>query len=157
MSKNEEEPGDEDFVEGNGMNTKADLLKELKVNRMPISVQIQAGKIYDTAFEAGRQQGYNQGVRKGAESAFSKLEEAYSSGIRYANKYNATAFLACMSVALHDLYGFGAKRGQRAIDRISEMFLTTLHHSQWIEETQKIGVEIDNLDVLREADGGMDL
>lgn len=139
------------------MNTKTDLLKELKVNRMPISVQIQVGKIFDTAFEAGRQQGYNQGVRKGAESAFGKLEEACSSGIQYANRYNVAAFLACMSIALHDLYGFGAIRGQRAIDRISEMFLTTLNHSKWIGEVQKIGVEIDNLDMLQEIDGGMDL
>lgn len=139
------------------MSTKTDLLKELKVSRMPISVQIQAGKIFDTAFEAGRQQGYNQGVRKGAESALGKLEEACSSGIQYANRYNVAAFLACMSIALHDLYGFGAMRGQRAIDRISEMFLTTLNHSQWIGEVQKIGVEIDNLDVLQEIDGGMDL
>lgn len=139
------------------MSAKTDLLKELKVSRMPITLQIQAGKIFDTAFEAGRQQGFSEGVRKGAESAFGKLEEACSSGIQYANRYNVAAFLACMSIALHDLYGFGAMRGQRTIDRISEMFLTTLHHSQWIEEVQKIGVEIDNLDVLQEIEGGMDL
>ena len=139
------------------MSAKTDLLKELKISRMPIALQIQAGKIFDKAFEAGRQQGFSDGVRKGEESALGKLEEACSSGIQYANRYNVAAFLACMSIALHDLYGFGAMRVQRTIDRISEMFLTTLHHSQWIEEVQKIGVEIDNLDVLQEIDGGMDL
>ena len=136
------------------MSAKTDLLKELKVSRMPITLQIQAGKIFDTAFEAGRQQGFSDGVRKGAESAFGKLEEAYDRGMREANEVSSASFLACTAIAVHKLFGFGEKRRQRLIDEVSHMLLTTLHPSQWVEECRKLGVVIDALDVLQEWEEG---
>lgn len=134
--------------------TKADLLKELKVSRMPIQVQIMAGRIYDAAYESGREEGFSTGVRKGAESALGKLEEAYTRGMQDANKVSSSSFLACTAIALHELYGFAALRCKRVIDKVSDMLLTTLHPSQWAEDCRKIGVVIDDVDVLSELDGG---
>ena len=132
------------------MATKADLLKELKVSRMPIQVQIMAGRIYDSAYEAGRAEGFSTGVRKGAESAMGKIEYAYSKGMREANEVSSISFLACTAIAVHKLFGFGEKRRQRLIDEVSHMLTTTLHPSQWIEECNKLGVVIEDMDVLQE-------
>lgn len=134
--------------------TKADLLKELKVSRMPIQVQIMAGRLYDVAYESGREEGFAAGVRKGAESAMDKLEEAYTRGMQDANKVSSASFLACTAIALHELFGFASVRCKRVIDKVSDMLITTLHPSQWVEECRKIGVVIDDVDVLQELDGG---
>lgn len=133
---------------------KTDLLKELKVSRMPIQVQIMAGRIYDAAYEAGRQDGFSTGVRKGAKSVVDKLDEAYTRGMQDANKVGSASFRACTAIALHELYGFASVRSQRVVDRIAHLLLTTLHPSQWIDECRKIGVVIDDIDVLQEWDGG---
>lgn len=132
--------------------TKADLLKELKVSRMPIQVQIMAGRLYDVAYESGREEGFATGVCKGAESALDKLEEAYTRGMQDANKVSSASFLACTTVALHELFGFASVRLQRVIDRVSDLLLTTLHPSQWVEECRKLGVVIDDVDVLQELE-----
>lgn len=136
---------------------KADLMKELKVGRtMPIQLQIVAGTIYDVAYEDGREEGFAEGVRKGAESAMGKLEEAYSSGMQDANKVGSASFLACTALALHELYGFAALRCKRVIDLVSDKLLTTLHPAQWVEECRKIGVVIEDEDMLLELDGGIE-
>lgn len=132
------------------MAMKAELLKELKVSRMPIQVQMIAGRLYDAGYESGREEGFSAGVRKGAESAMSKLEEAYSKGMREANEVSSAAFLACTAIAVHKLFGFGEKRRQRLIDEVAHMLTTTLHPSQWIEECRKLGVVIEDMDVLQE-------
>lgn len=134
---------------------KADLMKELKVGRtMPIQLQIVAGTIYDVAYEDGREEGFADGVRKGAESAMDKLEQAYSQGLQDANKVGSASFLACTALALHELYGFAALRCKRVIDLVSDKLLTTLHPSQWVEECRKIGVVIEDEDMLMDLDGG---
>ena len=130
--------------------TKADLMRELQVSRMPIQVQIMAGKIFDVAHEAGREEGFSEGVRKGAESAMDKLEQAYSQGMQDANKVGSASFLACTALALHELHGFAAVRCKRVIDLVSEKLITTLHPSQWVEDCRKIGVIIDDMDILQE-------
>ena len=130
--------------------TKADLLKELKVSRMPIQVQIMAGRLYDEAYEAGRKEGFSSGVRKGAESAMDHLAEAYSRGQKEESEVNSAAFLACTAIATHRLYGFGEQRRQRLIDEVHHMLTTTLHPSQWIEECRKLGVVIEDMDSLLE-------
>jgi len=129
---------------------KADLMKELGIKRLPISLQIAYGTIYDEAYESGREEGFSEGVRKGAESALGKLEEAYTRGMQDANKVSSASFLACTAIALHDLYGFASVRCKRVIDKVSDMLITTLHPSQWVEECRKIGVVIDDMDVLQE-------
>lgn len=129
---------------------KADFMKELKISRYPIQVQIMAGRIYDQAYEAGREEGFNVGVCKGAESALNKLEDAYTRGMQDANKAGVSSFLACTAIALHELYGFAAMRCQRVIERVSDLLLTTLHPSQWVEDCRKIGVIIEDIDVLLE-------
>ena len=129
---------------------KADLMKELGIKRLPITLQIAYGTIYDEAYESGREEGFSAGVRKGAESAMSKLEEAYSRGMREANEVSAASFLACTAIAVHKLFGFGEKRRQRLIDEVTHMLTTTLHPSQWIEECRKLGVVIEDMDVLQE-------
>ena len=130
--------------------TKADLMRELQISRMPIQVQIMAGKIFDAAHEAGREEGFSEGVRKGAESAMDKLEQAYSQGMTDANRVSSASFRACAALALHELYGFAAVRSQRVVDRIAEKLVMTLHPSQWADERRKIGVIIDDIDVLQE-------
>ena len=133
---------------------KADLMKELGIKRLPIALQIAYGTIYDEAYESGREDGFSEGVRKGAESALGKLEEAYTKGMQDANKVSAASFLACTTVALHELFGFASVRLQRVIDRVSHLLLTTLHPSQWVEECRKLGVVIDDVDVLQELEEG---
>ena len=129
---------------------KAETLKALGVNRMPISVQIMAGRLFDAGHELGCKEGFEKGVRKGAESAIDKLEEAYDKGAKDANATSSAAFLACASIALHELYGFAAIRCQRVVDRTAELMLKTLHPSEWVDECAKIGVVIDAVDVLKE-------
>ena len=41
---------------------KQGFLRENKVHQMPKLVQVMAGRLYDAAFEAGRREGYRQGV-----------------------------------------------------------------------------------------------
>lgn len=117
---------------------------------MPIAVQVMAGKLFDAGYNLGKQDGFSQGVRKGAESAIDRLGEAYDRGVKDANRTDSAAFLACASIALHELYGFAAVRCQRVVERTAELMLTTLHPSEWVEECAKIGVVIDELDMLRE-------
>lgn len=130
--------------------TKAECLKSLNISRQPIAVQVMAGKLYDSGYELGQEDGYARGVRKGAESAVGKLAEAYEKGMRDANVSSSAAFLACACIALHELYGFAAVRCQRIVDRTAELMLTTLHPAEWVEECAKIGVVIEAIDVLKE-------
>lgn len=133
---------------------KAECLKSLKISRLPIALQVTAGRLFDEAYEHGRREGFEKGVRAGTESAMDKLEDAYSRGMHDANVTSSAAFLACASIALHELHGFAAVRCQRVIDRTAELLLTTLHPSQWVEECAKIGVVIDCIDSLIEYEGG---
>lgn len=41
---------------------KQGFLRENKVHQMPALVQVMAGRLYDAAFEHGKQEGYRQGV-----------------------------------------------------------------------------------------------
>ena len=42
--------------------TKQEFIRENGVNRMPYLVQVLAGRLYDAAFEAGKAEGFRQGV-----------------------------------------------------------------------------------------------
>lgn len=134
--------------------TKADYKKSLKKAGYPVGVMIGFDEIYNFAHEQGRMEGFETGVRNGAESALGKLEEAYTRGMQDANKVSSASFLACTAIALHELHGFASVRCKRVIDKISDMLITTLHPSQWVEECRKLGVVIDDEDVLQELDGG---
>lgn len=42
--------------------TKQDFIRQNKVSQMPRLVQVLVGRLYDAAFEAGRAEGFRQGV-----------------------------------------------------------------------------------------------
>lgn len=135
--------------------TKQEFIRQEQVSRRyPPTVQAMVGRIYDAAYEAGREDGFRDGVRKGAESAIGKLSDAYSKGFREVQEVDAATFLACISIALHELFGFASVRINRVIDRATHLMKTTLHPGQWAEECAKIGVTIDAVDALKELDEG---
>ena len=130
--------------------TKDEFIRGLKISRYPIAVQVAIGKIYDHAYEHGREEGYAQGVRRGAESAMDKLEESYVKGMDDAQKAGSALFLACVSIALHELHGFGVVRIQRVVDRAAHLMTTTLHTDELADKCAEMGVVIDDVDMLRE-------
>lgn len=135
--------------------TKQEFLRKEQVSRRyPLTVQVMVGRLYDAAYEAGREDGFRDGVRKGSESAINKLSDAYSKGFKEAQEVDAATFLACMSLALHELHGFASMRIHRVVNRVEHLMKTTLHPSQWAEECAKIGVTIDAVDVLKDWDEG---
>ena len=52
---------------------KKEFLRVNRVNQMPALVQVMAGRLYDAAFEHGKQEGYRQGV----EAYIAKQEEVH--------------------------------------------------------------------------------
>lgn len=135
--------------------TKQEFIRQEQVNRRyPPTVQAMVGRLYDAAYKAGKHDGFRDGVRKGTESAISKLADAYSRGFQEAQEVDAATFLACMSLALHELHGFAAVRLRRVADRVAHLMKTTLHPSQWAEACAKIGVTIETVDALKELDEG---
>lgn len=84
------------------------------------------GRAYDAA--------YQNGIRDGAVGAFEE-------GFVTANRFGCKAYIACTCKALHDRFGFGAKRMQDVSDAIRYNLLNELDISElvkWCEE--KFGI-----------------
>lgn len=125
---------------------KQDFLRENNINRYGQLMQVLVGRAWDAGHEEGRIAGFAEG----AKSVQSKFTDMYTAGSKDATEWMTSAYLACLSVALHRLYGFGAGRCQKVMDKVLDLLSTTLHPSDWAEECARIGVIIDDIDVLME-------
>lgn len=61
---------------------------------MPKLVQVMAGRLYDAAFEAGRQEGYRQGVDAYIAKEAEVHKRLYDQGAKDANHWGSAAFTA---------------------------------------------------------------
>ena len=122
---------------------KKEFLRVNKVNQMPALVQVMAGRLYDAAFEHGKQEGYRQGV----EAYIAKQEDVhkrlYDQGAQDANHWGSAAFTAAACKVMHRLAGWGAIRLKRLVDGIGEELVGMIDPSATIAEVRKYGIKIE--------------
>ena len=128
--------------------TKQDFLRKNNVNQMPRLVQVMAGRLYDAAFEAGRAEGYRQGVAAVAAKEAEIHQRMYDEGAKDANHFGSALFTAAACVTLHDKFGFGASRLNRVCENIKDLLITTLTPTKLIERCSAFGIRIEYADEL---------
>lgn len=115
---------------------------------MPRLVQVMAGRLYDAAFEAGRKEGYRQGV----DATIIKQEEVhraiYNQGAKDANHYGSAAFTAAACDVMHELFGFGTLRLKRMVDGIGERLINMIDPGEVIRRVRALGIHIEYDDML---------
>lgn len=124
-----------------------------QVSQMPRLIQVLAGRLYDAAFEAGKKEGFRQGVDAVANKESEIHKRIYDQGAKDANHFGSAAFSAAACIALHDHFGFGKIRLKRAMDSISETLIGMLEPSKAIKRVREWGINIEYGEML---DGEMD-
>lgn len=121
---------------------------------MPITVQVMAGRLYDAAYEAGRNEGYRQGVDAVAEKEKDIYKAMYDQGVKDANHRGSAAFTVAACLVLHKLYGFGKSRLRRVADAIGDELIRMLDPADAVRQVRQWGIHIDYDDELAgEIDG----
>lgn len=127
--------------------TKQEFVRMHQVGQMPKLVQVMIGKLYDAAFEAGRKEGYRQGVDavalKQNEIYKRMYDEVYDKGARDATHRGSAAFTAAACKVLHRDFQFGAQRCSRVASGIAEELLGMLDPAETVREVREWGVSID--------------
>lgn len=104
---------------------KRETLRPLMVGQTTYT-RVLLGRAYDAA--------YQNGIHDGAVNAFEE-------GFITANRYGCKAYIACTCKALHDVFGFGAKRMQAVSEAIRYNLLNELEINElvdWCED--KMGI-----------------
>lgn len=96
---------------------KKEFLRVNRVNQMPALVQVMAGRLYDAAFEAGRQEGYRQGVDAYIAKEAEVHKRIYDQGAQDANHWGSAAFTAAACSVMHQLAGWGGRQAQAPCGR----------------------------------------
>jgi hypothetical protein len=128
--------------------TKQEFLRVNQVNQMPRLVQVMAGRIYDAAFEAGRAEGFRQGVDAVALKEQEIHKRMYDEGAKDANHFGSALFTAAACCVMHDYSGWGRIRLKRLCDRIGHLLTTELTPTRLIERCASFGIKIDYADEL---------
>lgn len=128
--------------------TKKDFIRQNKVSQMPRLVQVLVGKLYDAAFEAGRVEGFRQGVDAVAAKEQEIHRRMYDEGAKDANHFGSALFTAAVCVVLHDFSGWGKKRLSALCDRVGYLLKTELTPMKLIQRCREFGVRIDYEDEL---------
>lgn len=115
---------------------------------MPKLVQVLAGKLFDVAYEEGRRHGYREGVDRCAEKEAEIHQAMYEHGAQDATHRGCAAFICAACIVLHDKFGFGGKRLNRAVDGIGHELLCMLDPSEAVQRVRAMGVEVDYMDEL---------
>lgn len=127
---------------------KQEFMRINRVNQMPRMVQVLAGRLYDAAFEAGRAEGYRQGV----DATIAKNEDAYKAvyeeGAKDANRWGSAAFTAACCEVMHANWGFGRKRLKRLVDGIGNTLITMISPAELIRKVRSYGIRIEYDDLL---------
>lgn len=110
---------------------------------MPKLVQVMAGRLYDAAFEAGRQEGYRQGVDAYIAKEAEVHKRLYDQGAQDANHWGSAAFIAAACSVMHQLAGWGGVRLKRFVDGIGEKLVGMIDPSATIAEVRKYGIKIE--------------
>lgn len=119
-----------------------------QVNQMPKLVQVLAGRLYDAAFEAGRAEGFREGVDAVAAKQEEIHRRMYDEGAKDANHFGSALFTAAACVALHEMFGFGAKRLNRVCEKIRDYLVSELTPTRLIRRCAEFGIKIDYADEL---------
>lgn len=128
--------------------TKQDFIRQNKINQMPRLVQVLAGRLWDAAFEAGRAEGYRQGVDAVALKDAEIHKRMYDEGAKDANHFGSALFTAAACCVLHDFSGWGRKRLKRFCDRIGHLLVTEMTPTNLIRRCEKFGIKIEYADEL---------
>lgn len=96
---------------------KQEFLRANRVSQMPKLVQVMAGRLYDAAFEAGRQEGYRQGVYAYIAKEAEVHKRLYDQGAQDANHWGSAAFIAAACSVMHQLAGWGGRQAQALCGR----------------------------------------
>lgn len=122
---------------------KREFMRVNQVNQMPRLVQAMAGRIYDAAFEEGRNAGYRQGVDAVAKKQEEIYKLMYDEGVHDIKKRLSVSFPAAFGKVLHRDFRFGAQRCNRALDAISEELRTMLDPAEAVKECEAFGFLLD--------------
>lgn len=134
--------------------TKQEFLRANRVNQMPKLVQVMAGRLYDAAFEAGRKEGYRQGVDAVALKEQEIHKAMYEHGAQDATHRGSAAFTVAACKVLRRLYKFGPKRLKTVVDGIAEELMGMLDPAEAVREVRSWGIHIEYDDELAgELDG----
>ena len=124
--------------------TKQDFIRANQVSRMPKLVQVLIGRLYDAACEAGRKEGFRQGVDEVARKEQAIYQRMYEEGVTDANRRGSAAFTAAACRTLHRApYRFGKDRMQRVVDGIAEELIGMLDPAEAVREVRSWGVRIE--------------
>lgn len=124
--------------------TKQEFIRANQVSQMPKLVQVLIGRLYDAAFEAGRKEGFRQGVDEVARKEHAIYQRMYEEGVTDANRRGSAAFaVAACRVLHHAPYRFGKDRMQRVVNGIAEELLGMLDPAEAVREVRSWGVRIE--------------
>lgn len=123
--------------------TKQEFVRLHQVGQMPKLVQVLIGKLYDAAFDAGRKEGYRQGVDAVALKEKEIYQRMYDEGARDATRRGSAAFTAAACKVLHRDFRFGAQRCSRVADGIAEELIGMLDPAETVREVREWGVNIE--------------
>lgn len=128
---------------------KKEFMRVNKVNQMPALVQVMAGRLYDAAFEAGRREGYRQGVDAVALKDHEIHMRFYEEGTQDATRRGAAAYTVAACRVLHrPPFRFGKDRMNRISDGIAEELLGMLDPAAAAREVRSWGVNVEWVDEL---------
>jgi hypothetical protein len=127
---------------------KQEFLRANRVSQMPKLVQVMAGRLYDAAFEAGRQEGYRQGVDAYIAKEAEVHKRLYDQGAQDANHWGSAAFIAAACSVMHQLAGWGGVRLKRFVDGIGEKLVGMIDPAELIKEVRGYGIRIEWDDML---------
>lgn len=135
--------------------TKQDFIRQNQINRMPYTVQVLAGKLFDAAYEVGRVEGYRQGVDAVAEKSGEIYKAMYDEGAKDATHRGSAAFVVAACKVLHRApYRFGKGRMQKVVDGINEELIGMIDPAEAVREVREWGIYIEYADELAgELDG----
>ncbi len=117
--------------------TKQDFIRQNKINQMPRLVQVLAGRLWDAAFEAGRAEGYRQGVDAVALKDAEIHKRMYDEGAKDANHFGSALFTAAACCVMHgcNYISPGTKRSAPfAIFDRDDLLRLTLEMDAWYHE-----------------------
>lgn len=128
--------------------TKQEFVRANHVDQMPYLVQVLAGRLYDAAFEAGKAEGFRQGVDAVAIKEQEIHRAMYERGAQDATHRGSAAFVVAACIVLRRLHKFGKLRLNRIVDQIAEELMCMLDPAEAVRLVRSWGVHVEYDDEL---------